>query len=309
MRRKWVWTDHQVRKAADVQHVVEELKPYWPLTLRQVYYRLVSAQKIKNNRSEYNMLSKLVKWMRIDDYLSWNVLEDRSRSISQKRGYEDVQEYVDTELRYFLNGYERCLVQGQENYVEVWTEKDALSRIFEDVTYPYCIRTVVCRGYKSVTFIADFYKRAAAAMEQGQRVIVLYYGDLDPSGVQMLEATGETLENELGLEGVDFRRMALTPAQVERYRLPTDPEAVKLTDTRYKSYVKEYGELSVELDSLDPSILSRIVRRDIEGVIDVDLFHEQKGLEMEDRNKIKGLRVEVMDFINQKVNGLTCQTQ
>jgi hypothetical protein len=82
-----------------------------------------------------------------------------------------------------------------------------------------------------------------------------------------------------------------------------------LTDTRYKAYVKKYGELAVELDALHPSILSGIVKEDIEGVIDVDLFKEQKAMEQNDMTKIKGLRVEVMDFINQKVNGLTCQTQ
>ena len=77
-------------------------------------------------------------------------MEDRVRRVSTKRGEEDADTFIKKEMGLFLNGYSRCLVQGQENYVEVWVEKDALSRILEDVAYPYCIRTVTCRGYQSM---------------------------------------------------------------------------------------------------------------------------------------------------------------
>jgi hypothetical protein len=46
--------------------VVKELKEYWPLTLRQIYYRLVAAGHLENTRSKYNDLSNLIKHMRLD---------------------------------------------------------------------------------------------------------------------------------------------------------------------------------------------------------------------------------------------------
>jgi len=70
MRRKWSWTSLQNRRADAVLKVVNELEDYLPLTLRQIYYRLVAAGKIENNRSQYNMLSKLAKWMRIEGRLA-----------------------------------------------------------------------------------------------------------------------------------------------------------------------------------------------------------------------------------------------
>jgi hypothetical protein len=301
-RRKWVWTDLQLEKADNVKTVCQELGSYWPLTLRQIYYQLVSKGQVKNTRSEYNMLSKLVKWMRIDEKLPWDALEDRTRTITAKRGYTDLRDFVSSEMEYFLDGYTRCLIQNQGKHVEVWTEKDALLRIFEDVVYPYCIRAVVCRGYSSVTFIADFYKRAEKAISLGKEPVVLYFGDLDPSGVQMLDATIETLEDELDLYGVEFKRIGLNPEHIRQYNLPSDPTAAKTSDPRYKKYVEQYGRVAVELDALHPAILESLIKHSIEAEIDMDLFEEQQEQEEEDEEKLEDIRDQVHEAIGNIIN-------
>lgn len=287
---------------------VNALEDYWPLTLRQIYYRLVSARDIPNTKSQYNMLSKLVKWMRVQDRMPWEVLEDRTRTVTAKRGFGSVEQFVDQELRNFLRGYDRCLVQEQDKYIEVWTEKDALLRIFEDVVYPYCMRAVVCRGYQSVTFISNFCERAQEAIMRGQTPVVLYFGDLDPSGVQMLEATIETLENEMELEGVEFKRIGLNPEQITTYNLPYDPTAAKTKDTRYKRYAKTYGTLAVELDALHPAQLTTLIREAIEAEIDGELFQEQQQQEQVDRAQVAVLRGKVMEVVHQEIGRLTSQT-
>jgi len=303
-RRMWAWTELQLERAENVKTVTNELHSYWPLTLRQIYYQLVSKGHIKNTRSQYNMLSKLIKWMRIDEMLSWNALEDRSRTITNKRGFDNLSEFINQETFNFLCGYTRCLIQNQSKHIEVWTEKDALLRIFKEVVYPYCIRAVVCRGYSSVTFIADFYKRADKAIMQGKQPIVLYFGDLDPSGVQMLEATVETLEDELDLYGVEFKRIGLNPEHIKQYNLPTDPTAAKTTDPRYKKYVERYGKVAVELDALHPANLKDMIRQSIESEIDMDLFDEQQDREGEDEDKLDEIRDKVHDAINSVLPGM-----
>ena len=303
-RRRWAWTDLQLERAENVGTVAKELRSYWPLTLRQIYYQLVSKGQIKNNRSNYNMLSKLIKWMRIDERLPWNCLEDRSRTLTNKRGYESLADFIYSETSNFLYGYTRCLIQGQDKYVEVWTEKDALLRIFKEVVYPYCIRAVVCRGYSSVTFIADFYKRAEKAIMQGKTPVVLYFGDLDPSGVQMLEATKETLETELDLYGVEFKRIALNPEHIKKYNLPADPTAAKVTDPRYKKYVEQYGRVAVELDALHPAMLKEMIRQSIEAEIDMNLFEEQQEQENEDDERLEEIRDKVYEAINGALPGM-----
>ena len=286
-----------MKRAENVKHVVDELRPWWPSTLRQIYYRLVADGKIKNTRSDYILLSKLVKWMRIGDMIPWECLEDRSRRITSKKGYADIQEYVESERELFCNGYSRCLIQGQDRHVEVWVEKDALMGIFEEVVWPYCIRAVVCKGYQSVSFIADFYKRAEKALRQGQEPVVLYFGDLDPSGVQMMEASIETLEKEMGLCGVRFKRAGLNLNQVLRYNLPHNPDALKRSDPRAKKYRALYGDIAVELDALHPEILETLIKRSIENEVDMELFNQQKELEIKDQKEITTIRTKVVEVL------------
>ena len=120
-------------KRLKILDVVSELREYWPLTLRQVYYRLVAGSVIENNRGSYQALSKICSEMRIEGVLDWFCIQDKTRRISVKRGFEDGQTFVTASAQNFLRGYTRCLVQGQERHVELWVEKDALSGIFEDV--------------------------------------------------------------------------------------------------------------------------------------------------------------------------------
>ncbi len=300
-RRKWSWTSLQKNRADRVMEIVEGLQQYWPLTLRQIYYQLVAQGHIKNNRSQYNMLSKLVKWMRIDDILPWDVLEDRTRRVTDKRGFESLEQFIDQECEYFLTGYDRCLVQDQNKYVEVWTEKDALMGIFESVVYPYCMRAVVCRGYQSITFLANFYNRAAEALSKGQVPVILYFGDLDPSGVQMFEATIETLEEEMGLPGVEYKRIGLTLEQVNQFQLPRDPTAAKKSDPRYRRYVNQYGNLAVELDALHPADLEGMIGAAIQNELNMKDFVDQEVRETIDRERLKRFRREITRFIQKKV--------
>lgn len=132
---------------------------------------------------------------------------------------------------------------------------------------------------------------------KGQQPIVLYFGDLDPSGVQMLEATIETLENELDLYGVVFKRIGLNPEHISLYNLPPNPTAAKVTDPRYKEYVKKYGTVAVELDAVHPAQLKDMIRNAITAEIDEDLFEEQEQQEEIDQDRLDDLREKVMDTI------------
>jgi hypothetical protein len=303
-RRKWSWTDHRVQQGNRVMKVVRELKDYWPLTLRQIYYRLVAAGHLENTRSKYNDLSNLIKHMRLDEWLPWEVLEDRVRRVSEKRGWEDHNEFMEAHVDDFLEGYERCYVQDQERYVELWTEKDALSQVFEKVAYPYCIRAVTCRGYQSITFLDGFRQRARSAQSRGQIPVILYFGDMDPSGYQMLEAIKQTLEDEMDLWGVEYDRVALTPDQIMDYELPHDPQAVKITDKRYRKYVQRFGDLAVELDALHPQVLRELAVDAIESHFDMDLFREQMEVEQLEQERLASLKEKILSDLK----SLTCQT-
>src|SRR5436853_99080 len=50
-----------------------------PMTVRQVYYQLVSRQVIKNSRSTYQAVSNALVDARLDGVIPWEWVEDRTR--------------------------------------------------------------------------------------------------------------------------------------------------------------------------------------------------------------------------------------
>ena len=84
-RRGITWTRYRRKQAEQIISVVNGLSNYWPLTLRQIYYRLVAAGIIANTRSKYNDLSKLTKQMRLDGMSALSVLSLVGQGIADVR--------------------------------------------------------------------------------------------------------------------------------------------------------------------------------------------------------------------------------
>lgn len=312
-RQAWSWTQLKEARASDVLEIANALQEYWPINERQLYYRLISSNLVnqdhwhkdgdasKEKPDVYSVLSPLLKWMRIDEILPWDAITDEHRILTPKQGYTDINHFVDNELHWFLEGYEKCLAQKQEHYIEVWIEKAALFRIVEPIVSKYCRRLVVCKGYNSVTFQADFYRRAQEALNLGQKPIVLYTGDWDPSGVNMIYAAVQTLEDELGLVGVDYYRCGINQDHFDS--IPADPVPIKPTDKRTKRFIELYGTTCYELDALHPRDLQALVEDSILTFTDIDIAKELYQQEGQDRAKLAGVKRQIVPIIKEYLNG------
>ncbi len=310
-RRKWTRTPLQVRRHNAVVDVIEDLRDFWPLTVRQIHYQLVERQPIwyksslknpepyRNTVKNYQDLSTVLKWARIDEKVPWDVLTDRTRRVSDKRGYTDLSEFISEQIGWFLTAeiYDRCLVQSQDIYLEIWIEKDALSTVIEEVADPFCLRVVTRRGYNSITAEADYFQRATKAIEQEQKPVVLYFGDFDPSGRDMLGASLRTLKDEMGLSQLETVTVALTREQINQYGLPEKPEAAKKSDPRYKRYVKKHGTSAWELDALHPRELQKIAESAIRQVLDMENFEIEKENQEKDKSRLNRIRAAIIPEI------------
>lgn len=295
-RREWNWTQHQLDKLNKVIAILKELKDYKPLTLRQVYYQMVSKEFIENTTSQYGMLSNLIKWARIDGHIDWGDIEDRGRTFHNESGWSNKDAFISQELDYFLDDYKRDLLQTQNKYIEIWIEKDALSSIFKKVASPYTVSVVVNRGFTSISFLHDFKERI---QDCGRKeVVMLYFGDFDPSGIEMLDAMKTTLQDELGINEVTYKRIALLEDDIAKYKLPHNPDALKKTDTRAEKHIKAYGELAVELDALSPDVLERKIRKAIEDELDIGAFNKEVKKHNIELKKLSTLKSKVDTFIN-----------
>jgi len=300
-RNRGGWTEKSLQYVHQVKELIDEFSGYWPLTLRQVYYQLVSAGTIENRLNAYNKLSRMLVKARLDRIIPWEALEDRARSSLYSGGWSDSDHFVDDQLHDFLTGYRRDLLQTQEIALEVWIEKDALSRICHKVAFQYCVPVIVARGFASVSYAHECRKRVQENARLGIRTEILYFGDLDPSGWEMLPSMMETLRVEMELGSlVTGIRCALTPEQVDAYGLPRNPDALKLSDTRAKKYIERFGDLAVELDALKPPDLEGIVHQAIEDRLDLSQFELEQLREANEYSRIDRLRKDVHQFIDER---------
>lgn len=117
-------TAHNQERLEQVRTIINDLSEYWPLTLRQVFYQLVGQGICLNNRSQYQGLSQLLTQARIIGEIEWDCIEDRARRYIDLTGYMDGPKFIESEAENVLNNYTRNLQQTQENYIEIFVEKD-----------------------------------------------------------------------------------------------------------------------------------------------------------------------------------------
>ena len=292
-RQKWSWTQFQIDKLNKVRVILDELSEYKPLTLRQMYYQLVGKGYIDNKKSEYISLSNLLKHARLDSYISWDDVEDRVRVYSDLSGWQDRQSFVNYAIDRLVKSYSRDLWQSQGKYVEVWIEKDALSSIFRRICSQYGVSVVVCRGFSSISFLHD-YRIRLVKYEHKERVM-LYFGDFDPSGNEMLESMKITLHDEMNVKNIQYKRIALMKDDIFKYSLPHDPDALKKSDTRANKHIDTYGELAVELDALPPdALISKIENAIVDEIDDVEAFNHEVEMYNADIHAITELREQIV---------------
>ncbi len=114
--------------------------------------------------------------------------------------------------------------------------------------------------------------------DDGRPAKILYMGDHDPSGLDMIRDVRERL-GTFGI-GVDIEPIALTWDQVEEYN--PIPNPAKFKDPRASDYVAKYGKISYEVDALDPLVLRQVLRDAIERNMDMDQYAGVLRQEKED---------------------------
>jgi hypothetical protein len=249
-----------------------------PMTVRQVYYQLVSRQVIKNNRSQYQAVSNALVAARREELIPWEWIEDRLRRPRSVPMWPGLPAFAET----CRISYRRDIWSTQPRYVEVWLEKDALSGIFEDALDPFGVTLNVGRGYDGWDSIHNAATRFKAT---DSIVTVLYFGDFDPSGEDMHRSLQERLAS-LDCEP-EVIKCALTPEDIQRYNLP--PDFAKQTDTRTRGFIALHGDVSVELDALPVDVLRNRLTEEVSSRMDLTALGKIKESEEIERAQLVNL--------------------
>jgi len=246
-----------------VERVNQILASYtMPLTLRQVYYRLVAAGLIANTRSNYNQLSSQLVTARESGDIDDTRIVDRSRRIEDV-SFDTPESFIEACRATLERQYIRRFWNSQPVYCEIWVEKDALSQVVAEAVYPYNTIVAPSRGYSSYSYLREATERISHYCNGSKSAVVLHLADHDPSGIDMSRDLQDRLNRYCG--GVEVKRIALTYDQVVRYDLIPNP--AKIADTRSKGYISQFGNQCWELDAIEPDELVRLCRQAIEEMI------------------------------------------
>jgi hypothetical protein len=256
-----------------IDKAIEILEEQNPMTVRQLFYRLVSIGALENSRSCYTHVSRLVTKARLDGRIDFGWIVDRSRPEYMKNVWKDAAAYGKT----ISHAYHLDYWELQPTYAEIWCEKDAVIGSIEDVTRDLGVRIVVGRGFQSTTRVQEIAQRLYDK-SQDKQVHIFYLGDHDPSGINIQEDIVRRVDFaqiRLGSESLRYNmtRLAIYPSDITAFKLPA--LQVKDTDSRAEAFKEKYGEgkTCVELDALPPTVLRQRIKDAVTGILDMEKWN------------------------------------
>lgn len=192
--------------------IVEAVEDEHPVTLRGVYYRVVSAGAVDKTEAGYRLVGRQLLKLRRDGSVPYEWITDGTRWITKPDSFTG----IDQMLNDAALSYRRSLWHTQDSEVHIFTEKDAISGVILPVTEEWDVPLGVLRGYSSESFAHSV---AAAIKSCGKRAIFVYQlGDHDPSGLDAWRAfrvsvagfLGEKITAEMAADVMAFAHVALT---------------------------------------------------------------------------------------------------
>jgi hypothetical protein len=251
-----------------------------PQTLRGLFYQLVSQGIVPKTEAAYKTLvGRLAVRMRRAGDLPYHWLADNTRWMRKPPTFSSLEGF----LRTTAATYRRAVWDNMPAYVEVWLEKDALAGVLYQVTARWDVPLMVTRGYPSLSFL---FEAAETLKAQGKPAYLYYFGDFDPSGVDIPRKVECELRRLASTVDLAFERAAVTEEQIETLRLPTRP--TKNTDSR----AGLFGKFSVEVDAISARLLREMVESRIRQHVDGRALHALKTAEDSERSILRSFAAE-----------------
>lgn len=267
--------------------------PY-PITFKQLYYRLVADGVIENSMPKYRMLNNLItnsrKFGRLSPSLFVPIQASRVR-------YQTPAEYLEK----CVELYHLDRTRSQKNYVEVWVERNTIYNFVEHLLAPYDIPVFVMQGNSNYAFAYQAYLRLQDAANNGKVPRVICLTDLCVSSFNSFEYF---LTEMASLFDVSYQDIAsiifclgVLPDHIVRYDLVEAPNQTK--DRRTRGFDQRYGDLlesldfprntRVELESIDPKSLRELLYNTIFGILDYGLMCEVARREEDEKAVLRNI--------------------
>jgi len=243
--------------------VLREYRAYLPMTIRQVFYRLVAEYAFDKTEKSYKRLCEYMGKARRAQLIPMHHIRDDGFYKSAFNMVDDTDHRLRT-----LHGWAEDMrldrQRGQDSELVIWCEAKGMVPMLEGMADDYGISVASSGGFDSIT--AQHNMGRYLAKNNGH---VLHLGDFDPSGEHVFTALSENLRAFAIQYGgsTEVTRIAVTEEQVDYYNLPTAP--AKYTDNRSFS-----GGATTQLEAFAPDQLIELVREAVESRMDMDIHSE-----------------------------------
>jgi hypothetical protein len=265
---EWYWKQAvQEFNAATIVQVfglAQILADEHPLTVRGAMYRGVGTIFPDTSDTSYDKCGRLILELRRKGFIPWNWIVDGTRSTRKPSSWSGLADFAES----VAQAYRKNLWQQQEDYLDIFVEKDAMTGILYPVTHEYDVALEPIRGDISETFCYNI----AAELKEIQKPIYVYYlGDHDPKGFQIESVLRWKLEKYSERELI-WERLAITPEDFSNSEIIGFPVKKTYKNGKpvgiWKPYLEEFGDRCVEVDAIPASETRERARKVIESHID-----------------------------------------
>jgi len=250
---------------------------------------MVGAHNYPKDERAYERLTNILVRARRARLIPFEYIRDDGASVMRSDHYEDKEQFYG-HIRSMGENYTRDKLARQGLDVRIYCEAAGMMPQIRLVSDDYSIPVYSCSGFDSLTAKYDLFTDVSRAHSwHGRRTVVLHLGDYDPSGESIFDVIAEDVHTFLAdaiphkdpQDVALFKRVALTPAMVEAYSLPTAPP--KSSDSRTRGWE---GTQTCQLEALLPDTLADIIRENIEAFLSEEILDQDREFELEERRII-----------------------
>jgi hypothetical protein len=232
-----------------------------PVTLRQLFYRLVMEQLIPHTDTVYKTLSAQTAELRRND--EFPRLFDRGRKILQSSSWEHPADAMQA----LVDQYRLDRTIGQDTAVYIGVEKNALAGLLQAWFDELGLPVLPLGGYASVSLERIVRDRVQA---DGRPAVLIYAGDFDASGMNIGEVFvdksacwKEVIRLGLDEDTIDVLDLPVLKGKASDARAPKFIDRFPAIHARHNFGTDDKGRrypVQVELDAVDPVELHRRYR-------------------------------------------------
>jgi hypothetical protein len=159
--------------------------------------------------------------------------------------------------------YTRDRTEGQNVAVYIGVEKHAMRPQLAAWFRGYGVPIIYFGGFASQTYVDDIKRHVEA---DGRPSVLIYAGDLDPSGVEIYE---DFMRRSACFD--KYIKIAVHPAQTKQYGLVRS--YYEKNDTRNKKFKEKYEALyQVEVEAIEPATLRRLYEETLFKFFDLSKY-------------------------------------